>query len=126
MTGVELIVAALVAGASAGATSGATTAVDTLIGDLYRGLKSLVTRKLGDRTAAVAAVEADQAEPGTLRPVIEPALVESGADTDRLILEKAQELLAQSEAAAGKYVIHNTDIKGQVIGDHSTQTNHFH
>lgn len=126
MTGVELIVAALVAGAAAGATSGATKAVDTLIGDLYQGLKSLVTKRLGGRSEAVAAVEADQTEPGVLRPVIEPALVESGADTDQVILEKAQELLDQSKGSAGKYVIHNTDIKGQLIGDHSSQTNHFH
>jgi hypothetical protein len=125
MTGVELIVAALAAGAAAGATSGAKATVDTLMGDLYQGLKLLITRKLGDRSAAVAAVEANQIEPGVLRPAIEPALVESGADTDRVILEKAKELLDQSEASAGKYVIHNTDIKGQLIGDHSSQTNHF-
>jgi hypothetical protein len=122
MTGVELIVAALVAGAAAGSKD----TVATMIGDLYQGLKSLVKGRLGDRTAAVAAVEPDHTEPATLRPAIEPALTESGADTDQVILEKARELLTQLEKPAGKYTIDNRGAKGVVIGDHSSQTNHFH
>ncbi|GAA2325965.1 hypothetical protein GCM10009853_100610 [Glycomyces scopariae] len=122
MTGVELIVAALVAGAAAGAKKTA----DALIGDLYQGLKTLVTRKLADRREAVAAVEADRTEPRVLRSAIEPALVESGADTDRVILEKAQELLDQSQGSAGKFVITNHNPQGVQMGDHGNQINHSH
>lgn len=126
MTGVELVVTALAAGAAAGAGAGAKDTVATMIGDLYRGLKSLVKNRLGNRAAAVAAVEADHTEPTVLRPAIESALLESGADTDQAILEKAQELLAQLEQPAGKYTNDNRGAKGVVIGDHSSQTNHFH
>jgi hypothetical protein len=126
MTGVELIVAALAAGAAAGAGAGIKDTVTTMIGDLYQGLKSLVKERISDRATAVAAVEADHTEPTVLRPAIESALVESEADTDQAILEKAQELLAQLEQPAGKYTIDNRGAKGVVIGDHSSQTNHFH
>jgi hypothetical protein len=126
MTGVELIVAALTAGAAAGAAMGAKTAASTMITDLYEGLKGLVKAKISSRAQAVAAIEADHAEPAALRPAVETALVESGADTDQVILERAQELLAQLEKPAGKYTIDNRGAKGIVIGDHSSQTNHFH
>jgi len=125
MSGVELIVAALTAGAAAGAGMGAKNAVTTMVTDLYQGLKSLIKGKVGDRTAAVVALDADHTEPAALRPAVESALIESGADTDQAILEAARELLVQLEEPSGKYVIDNRGAKGVVIGDHSTQTNTF-
>ena len=125
MTGVELIITALTAGAAAGAGLGAKDTVASMIADAYQGLKRLVKDKLGDRAAAVAAVEADYTQPESLRTALTPALAESGADTDQVILEQARELLTQLEAPAGKYVVDNRGAKGVVIGDHSSQTNTF-
>lgn len=125
MTGVELIVTALTAGAAAGAGLGAKETVSAMIADAYQGLKTQVKAKLGNRAEAVAAVDAGHTESATLREALGTALIESGADTDQAILEKAQELLAQLEEPAGKYVVDNRGAKGVVIGDHSSQTNTF-
>lgn len=126
MAGVDLILTALAAGAAAGAGLGAKETVSMMITETYQGLKSLVKTRLGTRTEAAAAVDADHSDTATLYTALAPALVESGAVTDTAILEAAKELLAQLGEPAGKYVVDNRGAKGIVIGDHSTQTNHFH
>ncbi|MEV3935641.1 hypothetical protein AB0K52_06660 [Glycomyces sp. NPDC049804] len=126
MTGVELILTALAAGAATGAGLGAKETVSMMITDTYRGLKTLLRAKLGTRSDAVAVVDADHTEPATLRAALVPALIDSGAEADQEILDKARELLAQLEEPAGKYMVDNRGAKGVVIGDHTSQTNHFH
>ena len=125
MAGVELIVAALTAGAAAGAGLGAKEAISGMIADSYRGLKSLIKSRLTDQTEAIAAIEADYTEVETLRPAVESALVDSGSSTDQEVLSKARELLEMLEEPAVKYMIDNRGAKGVMIGDHSSQTNHF-
>jgi hypothetical protein len=103
------ITMALVLGASAGVKSIGETAIK----DIYAGLKSLIQRKYA--TVKVEQLEVDPSSRNR-RGVIEEELAAAGADKDREVLQKAQELLETSQrlppAAVAAIGVDLKDIEG--------------
>jgi hypothetical protein len=104
VTGVELIVAALAAGAAAGLTDTA----GNVIRDAYAGLKTLLANRLGARTKARQALDAQETDPGVWQAHLGGDLVESGADRDEQVLAAARWLLEHADpdgAKTGRYTV---------------------
>jgi len=121
MDPVTLILNALVAGA-------ATVAGET-VSDAYKGLKSLIQKKLAGKPVAEAMLEEHEKDPETYAGPLKKNLVEAGVDKDEEILKAAQELLKQANAeapAASKYKTEfQAEVKGAQIGDQNKQENNF-
>lgn len=123
MSALEMIAVALAAGAGAGVKDTASLAVR----DAYEGLKTLLKRRL-TRPAAVAALDADETEPGVWEAQLGDALTESGAADDEQVLAAARTLLELADptgALAGKYQVDLREAKGVQVGDHNVQHNTF-
>lgn len=116
MDSVSVIVDALAAGAAAGAQSTATQAVK----DAYGGLKSLVTRRFGDRPEAREALE----RPAEEREPLHAELVAVDAGADEEMLAAAHRLLELLDRE-GKYRVDARGAQGVQVGDHGVQTNTF-
>ncbi|WP_051723946.1 hypothetical protein [Micromonospora chokoriensis] len=115
MTGVELIVAALAAAATAGIGSG--------VQDAYAGLKRLLVRRLAGRAQVVAALAADEEQPGVWQARIGDDLTASGAAFDSEVLTAARAVLRLADpigTQAGTYTVTNN--YGAVGGFHAPVT----
>ena len=90
MDWLDKVVEALAAGAAAGATSAAGSAVE----DAYATLKSRLRKCLGDRTAALRALDACHSrDPGEWRKRLGTALADSGAADDKQVRVAAMQVL---------------------------------
>jgi len=102
MDAAELIATALAAGAAAGAENVAATAVK----DTYQKLKQLLAVRFSGKKAAEVALAEHQAAPGASHAPLKKALSETGADTDRAVIDVAQQLmnlLDKGGSTAGQY-----------------------
>lgn len=112
MEPISLIIAALVAGAA--------KASSDIAPDAYKGLKALIKRKFTGNSNAEMILKAHEKDPNIYEVPLKKKLAEFGADKDREIITKAQELLKEvkpEESAAGKFILNvGGDIKG-IVGD---------
>lgn len=118
MDPVSLIVAALAAGASTALKDTAAEAVK----DAYAGLKSLLTRKLGDEPAAQVAIDKYEESPDVWEKPLEEEIKKSGVADDEEVVRAAQKLMEVVDPAgalAGKYNVNISGGKGIVVGDHA-------
>jgi hypothetical protein len=93
MDPISAIVAALVAGAAAAASETAGQAVK----DAYSSLKALVRARFRGTPAAETVLEQHELDPEVWKAPLEKALVETGADQDRDILDAAAEVAKLTE-----------------------------
>jgi hypothetical protein len=118
MDPVSLIVAALAAGASTALKDTAAEAVK----DAYKGLKSLLQRKLGDKPAAQVVIDKHEESPDVWEKPLEAEIKQSGIADDEEVVKAAQklmELVDPDGARAGKYNVTISGGKGIVVGDHA-------
>lgn len=100
MEPITLILSALVAGAA--------KAAGDAVPDAYKGLKSLIQKKIAGKPVAEAMLDEHEKDPETYAAPLKKNLMEAGVDTDEAILKVAQELLKQlapQEAAPGSVEI---------------------
>jgi len=93
---ITLILTALVAGTA--------KAAGDAVPDAYKGLKTLIQKKLAGKPAAEMVLAEHEKDPETYAAPLKKNLVEAGVDQDTEILKAAQELLEQlkpQEAAPG-------------------------
>lgn len=120
----SLILAALAAGAAAAIQDTASQAIK----DSYTGLKSLIQKRFGDRSAAQTALTEYEKDAETWEKPLKKSLAEAGADQDEQIIKQAQQLLKlvqPQQVAEGKYNIQIGEAKGVVIGDDAQVTQNF-
>jgi hypothetical protein len=116
MDPVSLIVAALAAGVSTALKDTAGEAVK----DAYNGLKSLLKRKFGDKTAAQVAIEKHAESPEVWEKPLEEEIKQSGVAEDEEVVRSAQklmELVDPAGAQTGKYNVTISGGKGILVGD---------
>jgi hypothetical protein len=121
---VSLIVAALAAGAVKGVGETATAAVR----DAYDRLKRLVSARLAGTPSAQVVFARHGEEPDAWQAALADALTESGADTERDVINAARrlvELLDEAGRSSGKYVVDTRGAQGVQVGDHNRQLNQF-
>lgn len=121
MDPVSLIVAALAAGASAGVTETAKQGVK----DAYGALKSLLKRKLGEKTLVGDVIDKHEEAPGVWEKPLQDELGKTDVGEDERIIHAAQRLLALEDPAgarAGKYNVTISGGKGIIVGDHAQMT----
>jgi NAD(P)-dependent dehydrogenase (short-subunit alcohol dehydrogenase family) len=119
-----VVVQALVTGAGAGLGGTASAAVT----DGYGALKHVLARRLADRHAALAQLEAIEGGSAGGTDALIRELVVAGA-VDEQLLADARRLLALADpegARSGKFQLHLRDGQGMQVGDGNTQTNTFH
>ena len=124
MDPVSLIVAALAAGAVAGTQKTATEAVT----DAYRGLKTLVRKRLAGRRVGEVAAEEHETQPERWAPILEGELAEVGARDDAALLAAAQRLSDLLEATGNsrpEITAHVTHSQGVQSGNDLVQNNYF-
>ncbi|MEU4414821.1 hypothetical protein [Nocardia salmonicida] len=117
---VELVTAALVAGAVAGSQEAASTAVK----DLYQALRSRIA---GRNPGAAAALQANDAAPGSDLPALTTAISDT-ATHDPATRELAARLLAATSADDTPPTQHSIDLRearGVQVGDGNVQNNRF-
>ena len=102
------ITAAIVAAVSAGAIGGLTEASKTAITDAYRQLKALLTKKFGDESDVVHAVNEVEAKPDSAgrKATLQEEVAAIKADQDPEVLHAAQALLhvLQMSPEGGQHV----------------------
>ncbi|WP_063813119.1 hypothetical protein [Nocardia anaemiae] len=124
MDPLTVIAAALAAGALKGVGETASAAV----ADAYRGLKGLVTGRIGSNPRAELVVDEYEADPETWQVPLLTMLSEGGADRDEQVLAAARRLLELTDpqgSSAGKYAVDARGANVGAIGDHSRQHNTF-
>lgn len=124
MDPVSLIVSALTAGAGAVLQETA----GTVIKDAYQRLVSLVKKKFGKDTKAVAALEGHAEDSNTWQKPLEKSIQESGVAEDKDVLEAAKKLLEliQLKESFPKYDVEiEGDVQGFVQGDNAKVTINF-
>jgi hypothetical protein len=96
------IVTALAAGAAAAAKDTAGAAIK----DAYQGLKSLIERRFAGKPKAEIVLAEHSKDPKTWKKPMEDALVETEADKDKELVQKAESLLKLLADAkqGGQYV----------------------
>jgi len=102
------ITAAIVAAISAGAIGGLTEVSKTAITDAYRQLKALLTKKFGDESDVVHAVNEVEAKPDSAgrKATLQEEVATVSADQDQEVLHAAQALLQllQASGEGGQHV----------------------
>ena len=115
MEPVTLILSALAAGAAKAAGDAAP--------DGYKALKELIKRKFASKPQAEMVLEEHEKDPEAYKVPLTKKLVEAGADKDKEIINKAQELLKLAnpeEAEKGKFNLKiDGNVQGLVQGDHN-------
>ena len=125
------ITAAIVAALSAGAVSGLTETSKTAITDAYTKLKDLLTRRFGDRSNVVLAIEHLEAKPASAgrKETLQEEIVAVQAEQEEELLAAAQRvmiLVQPQQAGLGKFTIQNNAlVQGQNIGDNQQITQYF-
>ena len=96
------ITAAIVAAASAGAVSGLMEVSKTAIADAYRELKALLTKKFGDESDVVHAINEVEAKPNSAgrKAALQEEVAAVKADQDQEVLHAAQALLQLLQASS--------------------------
>lgn len=89
------ITIALVAALTAGATSGLTEVAKTMITDAYQGLKNMIKKKIGDKSAIITSIEVLEAKPQSVgrQQTLNEEIVDAHLTQDQDILQAAQNLL---------------------------------
>lgn len=121
---VSVIVTALAAGAAQGVSETASAAVK----DAYAHLKDKVRGWFTESPSHELVLAEHEKNPQTWQAPLQTALTETGAASDRGVIEAAQELMALLDAAgtqSGKYLVDLRTAQGVQVGDHNTQTNTF-
>ena len=116
MDPVTVIVSALVAGAAAGAKDAASQAVK----DAYSGLKTLIQQRFSGKPEAEMALAQHEKKPEVWEAPLKDALVNTGVDKDKAILQSAEKLLKlvqPQQVGMGKYSVQIGEAQGVVIGD---------
>lgn len=125
MEPISLITAALVAGATAAAKDTAETAIQ----DAYEGLKISIKRKFEGKPKAEMIMQEYEADPETYEAPLKKKLIETAADKDEEIIQKAQRLLKDldpQKSGLKKYqTVFQGEVKGMQLGDRNSQTNTF-
>jgi hypothetical protein len=120
-----MIEAALVAGAAASSQEAASQAVK----DAYSGLKHLVSCLFAAKPRAQQALEDHEQDPEIYEKPLKKWLGEAGAEQNADLLAAAKHLLTlvqPQQAGMGKFTIqNNAPVQGQILGDHTTNTQHF-
>jgi hypothetical protein len=107
---IDPVIAAIVTAVAASLASGASKIVERALGDAYRGLRALLSRKYGEDSGVVKSVERLEGKPGSSarREVLKEEVAEVQADQDREIIQAAQALLDKLPAQpSGEELIHN-------------------
>ncbi len=102
------ITIAIVAALTAGATSGLTEVAKTMITDAYRGLKNMINKKFGDKSAIITSLEGLEAKPQSVgrQQTLNEEIMDAHLAQDRDILQAAQSLLSLIKAEpAGEHHI---------------------
>ena len=116
MDPVTVIVSALVAGAAAGAKDTASQAVK----DAYNGLKTLIQQRFSGKPEAEMALAQHEKKPEVWEAPLKDALVNTGVDKDKAILQSAEKLLKlvqPQQVGMGKYSVQIGEAQGVVVGD---------
>ena len=116
MDPVTVIVSALVAGAAAGAKDTASQAVK----DAYNGLKTLIQKRFSGKPEAEMALAQHEKKPEVWEAPLKDALVNTGVDKDKAILQSAEKLLKlvqPQQVGMGKYSVQIGEAQGVVVGD---------
>jgi hypothetical protein len=125
MDPISMIETALVAGAAASSQETASQAVK----DAYSGLKHLVSRLFAAKPRAQQVLADHEQDPEIYEKPLKKWLGEVGAEQDADLLATAKHLLTlvqPQQAGMGKFSIqNNAPVQGQIIGDHTTNTQHF-
>jgi hypothetical protein len=124
MDPITLIITALAAGAASALQDGTAQVVK----DAYARLKALVKKRLAERPKGELVLAEHEATPQTWEAPLKAELAEAGAARDADLLDAAQALMNlvdETGARSGKYVVTVRDSQGVLIGDHNTQTNTF-
>jgi hypothetical protein len=125
------ITTAIVTALSAGTIAGLTDMAKTAIADGYNKLKGLLTKKHGEGSEVVQAVEKLEAKPdsqGRKETLAEEiAAVKAEQDEEILVAAKQVLMLVQpQQAGMGKFTIQNNGpVQGQNIGDYQHITQNF-
>ncbi len=124
MDAIQVIVTAL----AAGVVSGLSDTASSAIAAAYDALVLRVKHRLRDRRDADLILASHAKDPQSWQAALTTELVEAGAESDRPLLDAAQQLLAlvdEAGAKAGRYAIDLHGAQGIQIGDHSKMHNIF-
>ena len=116
MDPVTVIVSALVAGVAAAAKDTASQAVK----DAYSGLKALIQKRFAGKPEAEMALAQHEKKPEVWEAPLKDALVNTGVDKDKAILQSAEKLLKlvqPQQVGMGKYSVQIGEAQGVVVGD---------
>ena len=91
------ITTAIIAAIGIGAVSGATKVAEQSLVDAYNGLKLLLTRKFGQKSEVVKAVESLEAKPdsGGRKTILSEEIGSAKVAEDQEVLKAANDLLAR-------------------------------
>lgn len=120
MDPLTIIATALVAGAAAGGKDAASATVR----DAYAALRDRISRHTDD-SDAIAAVEANEAAPGSNAVDLQEALAAAGLNDDRELRAAAELLLTHLRPDGTATRIDLRHAKGVQVGEQNTQTNTF-
>ncbi|MFE7745964.1 hypothetical protein [Nocardia sp. NPDC057455] len=119
-----VIVTALIAGAAAGGQDAASATVR----DVYQAIRRRISRG-GDDAEARAALEANEATPGSNVAALEAAVVRAGGAGDSELQALAAHLLNALPDSATDHAQRHIDLRQARVavqsGDNNTQTNTF-
>jgi hypothetical protein len=125
MDPISLILSALAVGASAAAKDTASQAIK----DAYSGLKTLVLKRFEKKPQAEMALQEYEKDKDTWEKPLQKALVEMGADQDKVLAMQAQQVLKlvnPQQASQDTYQVQmNGPVQGPVIGPHAQVTQTF-
>ena len=93
----EPVTTAILAAIAAGAAEGITGTAKQMIGDVYNGLKTLITSKLGSTSKAVEAVTKLEEDPTSAgwKETAGKELAKAGVDQDPELVAAAQNVMAK-------------------------------
>ena len=121
----KMIEAALVAGAAASSQGNGKPAVK----DAYSWPEKLVSRLFAAKPRAQQALADHEQDPEIYEKPLKKWLGEADAEQDADLLATAKHLLTlvqPQQAGMGKFTLqNNAPVQGQIIGDHTTNTQHF-